>query len=640
MIQPCPNPLNCLDAESPVANLTAEDPDQLKCFRFAFTASSSITCEFPITICNDFASVGGDVGVLCAPPPTIINRTNPPAPIIYSSNAQTCTVDCGDFTSETYTVVSGTFVALSQGEADLAARTFACQLAAMLCDGPLPPLFTSTAQTCVATCTNGSTVSYTTPAGFFSALSQAEADSNAFLFACEIAALLCNDLPPTGTLPGAGTARPPVEPLYASAAATCVVACSNGSLYSFTVGAGAFLAESPNAANAMASSYACRQAQLRRVCLSDLPNSLCVDEFESEFVEATGLAEPVSYAVSAGSLPPGMTLDSSGFFSGTPTTPGSYSFAITATGSDGQSTSRSYTISVAGIDQSVLTEAELDEEYSEQLNQTGMAGSVTWAVVDGFLPDGITLSTDGELSGTPTEDGDFPVTIAITNGTDTCSKDFVLTVVAAGTPQSYWTLQGPVAANDDEYTGDLLAYNNFGATITTVAGKVNNALSVQSGFATVQQQGPTLAYGGEGWSLAFWFQWDGTSGGLVYQWDTTGSGQFFNWDAGGTGAVQFAVQGVDLNANVGAISTGVWHFVVFTYTHAGALRYSLDGAALASLGTPPTAIVTTDPLSYALWGNENYLLDETASFPFPLTAAQIAYLWNGGTGRTWPITLP
>lgn len=266
-----------------MANLTAEDPDQLKCFRFAFTESSTFVCEFPITVCNDFSLIGGDVGILCSPPPTIINRTNPPVPIIYSSNAQSCTVDCGGF-SESYEVAPGTFVGLSQAQADARADAFACQLAAMQCTGSFT-VFTSSAQTCSGTCPDGTPASYTTPAGFFSALSQAEADFQSFMFACEVAALLCASQPPVAFSSSAGVPRTaPVDPLYANFAQACSSACSNGSIFSYTIPGGTHLRESRLAANAVAASAACRLAQLNRVCLSDLPTSLCVDEFVAEFL--------------------------------------------------------------------------------------------------------------------------------------------------------------------------------------------------------------------------------------------------------------------------------------------------------------------------------------------------------------------
>lgn len=140
------------------------------------------------------------------------------------------------------------------------------------------------------------------------------------------------------------------------------------------------------------------------------------------------LAAPVTFSVIAGALPPGITLDQDGFISGSATTPGPYVFTVQATGSDGQSTTRAYAISVAGIDQVLLTPAQSNQPYFEQLTQTGMGGAVTWALTDGFLPDGITLSSAGLLEGEATEDGDFPIEITITNGTEVCHRDFVLTV--------------------------------------------------------------------------------------------------------------------------------------------------------------------------------------------------------------------
>src|SRR5690349_4920047 len=111
---PCPNPINCDGVDFPVSNLTAEAPDVAKCFRYAFSPSFAAVCEYELALCQQYSDVGLDVGILCDPFP--LPPTNPPLPVIYSSNAQSCTVDCGDGTSETYTAVAGTFVALSQAE--------------------------------------------------------------------------------------------------------------------------------------------------------------------------------------------------------------------------------------------------------------------------------------------------------------------------------------------------------------------------------------------------------------------------------------------------------------------------------------------------------------------------------------------
>lgn len=66
-----------------------------------------------------------------------------------------------------------------------------------------------------------------------------------------------------------------------------------------------------------------------------------------ETVTATGGDGVVSYAVTAGALPAGVTLaPASGVFSGTPTTAGNYNITITATFSGGGSVTAAYTLAV------------------------------------------------------------------------------------------------------------------------------------------------------------------------------------------------------------------------------------------------------------------------------------------------------
>ena len=65
-------------------------------------------------------------------------------------------------------------------------------------------------------------------------------------------------------------------------------------------------------------------------------------------VTASGGTGPYTYAVTMGSLPPGLTLNAStGTFSGMPTQAGSYSFTITVTDSAMVTTSQMYTLNVS-----------------------------------------------------------------------------------------------------------------------------------------------------------------------------------------------------------------------------------------------------------------------------------------------------
>ena len=67
----------------------------------------------------------------------------------------------------------------------------------------------------------------------------------------------------------------------------------------------------------------------------------------SQIITASGGAAPYSFAVTSGSLPATLTLSSTGTLSGTPTTPGSYTFTVTATDAAGCPGSQIYTLTIS-----------------------------------------------------------------------------------------------------------------------------------------------------------------------------------------------------------------------------------------------------------------------------------------------------
>src|SRR5207244_10495307 len=119
-----------------------------------------------------------------------------------------------------------------------------------------------------------------------------------------------------------------------------------------------------------------------------------------------------TFAVTGGSLPNGLTLSTAGVISGTSNTAGPYSFTVTATDSTAATGSRLYTGTIANIvlslSPSTLTHATQGQVYSAQLTASGGNGAYTFDVSTGSLPSGVTLSTGGLLSATPTAQGSFP----------------------------------------------------------------------------------------------------------------------------------------------------------------------------------------------------------------------------------------
>lgn len=76
--------------------------------------------------------------------------------------------------------------------------------------------------------------------------------------------------------------------------------------------------------------------------------------------------------------------------------------------------------------------AAVGTPYSHQFTSTHLSPAV-WTVTSGTLPPGLTLSSDGLLSGTPTKGGVFPnITVSVSNGMTGVSETF--SIVVAGDP--------------------------------------------------------------------------------------------------------------------------------------------------------------------------------------------------------------
>lgn len=143
----------------------------------------------------------------------------------------------------------------------------------------------------------------------------------------------------------------------------------------------------------------------------------------SETISYSG-SGPITFTVQSGSLPTGLTLGSStGVISGTPTTPGSYSFTIRATNSVGFD-DQAYTGTITGI-APTITLTSLGAIYrafavSTTVTATGTP-TITYAIQSGSLPAGLSLNAStGAITGTPTTVAAYSFTIRATNsyGTD------------------------------------------------------------------------------------------------------------------------------------------------------------------------------------------------------------------------------
>lgn len=168
-----------------------------------------------------------------------------------------------------------------------------------------------------------------------------------------------------------------------------------------------------------------------------------------------GPALPYQFTVINGSLPPGLALALSGQVSGTPTSAGAWSFWVNLSDQNPPSADwcrpseaqRQFTITINGpggnpapvpapapalsITTSGVPGATVGTSYSTTLAASGGSGTKSWAITAGSLPAGLSLSSSGVLSGTPTAPGTASFTAKVSAGTASSQRQFSLGVAAA-----------------------------------------------------------------------------------------------------------------------------------------------------------------------------------------------------------------
>lgn len=155
-------------------------------------------------------------------------------------------------------------------------------------------------------------------------------------------------------------------------------------------------------------------------------------------IVATDNREIISYTITAGSLPTGLTLNNTtGLITGIPSgVDQDYTFTVAVEDNTDGITSAELTITKLPNSTppvwvtTSLPAGEKDVAYSQQL-EVDEIGIVTYSISSGSLPTGLTLSSSGLISGTPTTGVENQsVTIAATNASSvSATQIFNVTVL-------------------------------------------------------------------------------------------------------------------------------------------------------------------------------------------------------------------
>jgi hypothetical protein len=136
------------------------------------------------------------------------------------------------------------------------------------------------------------------------------------------------------------------------------------------------------------------------------------------------------YTFSATGLPTGLTMSTNGTISGTPTVNGTFPYIVTVTDVDGNHGTVNCSVTVAPPSPPTSNCASISAVLGVAITPItvtgsgGAGGPYTFTATG--LPTGLTMSSNGTISGTPTESGTFPYTVTVTDvdgnmGTVSCS---------------------------------------------------------------------------------------------------------------------------------------------------------------------------------------------------------------------------
>jgi hypothetical protein len=378
------------------------------------------------------------------------------------------------------------------------------------------------------------------------------------------------------------------------------------------------------------------------VTTTTLPNATVGTNY-NQTLQSSGGTAPVTWSVTVGSLPAGLTLNgATGVISGSPTASGTSNFTVQASDSSSPTQTATQALSILvnvtplQITTTSLPSGTVGVSYSTSLQSSGGTPPVTWSVTVGSLPAGLSLNAStGAITGSPTTAGTSNFTVTATDSTtptaQTATQALSITINNSGVNDAElnghyaFLLSGYDASGPVEIVGSFTA--DGAGNLTTGLEDVNRVTGVATSqsftgnYAIGADNRGTLAMG----SSTFQFSIGSISSGVGAK------GHIVEFDATGTNVVG-VFEKQDTTAFSLSAAAGDY---AFGFT---GLSSSVNGARLAIAGrftVSSTGAITNGELDADDAGTTNNFTSVTGTATVAASGrGTTTLLVNGGTINT------
>jgi len=230
-----------------------------------------------------------------------------------------------------------------------------------------------------------------------------------------------------------------------------------------------------------------------------------VSVYYDHFLQASSCSASFTWSTNFGALPPGLQLASSGELFGTPVNGGTFSFTVSVTDGNNNTTNQLLSLTVSGGSPQVITtslpKGTNGVFYRQQLQASGGYSPYTWSLSPGSagLPANLALASNGVISGTPALSGtNFEFIVQVTDAnTNSAQQLLSLTIVGSSIVPVVGLTASKLENGQFEFTFNTVSGVNYTIQYCTTLGNWIDLMTLGGSGGPLTIIDPNPAGGGE-----------------------------------------------------------------------------------------------------------------------------------------------